>query len=679
MADSPSDPVYIHPDTPAPQEADFGFSPYIVTIADLIAYRENKTPMVVGIYGKWGSGKTSLMRYVETRLKDKKKNGRFRVCKPVWFQAWKYKDEDEILAALLEQIFNTMSRDGFFNKLKAQTEAAAAGKKFGKTVATLVQKVFSMDVSQFFQGLSYREKLGFYDDFEEFFKRLIWTYLSNRPQYYVDESYDDKDGVLVIFIDDLDRCPEPRIVGVLETIKLLVDIPGCVFVIGADNEIIFKALEKDYGDQAERFMDKIVQVTFNLPRIPDDAFNPYLDKILKVAGQEDDPHLKEYLSELLPVLDNNPRNFKRFLNDLNLQKGLITNKGLKLEPKHLLLWNLIEKGFRSCYLAFKEEGGYRVLEAVHDVIDQANEKKIDFEAIGKDGNDIKIPDSVALFVTDRRLREILDQFRPDDENLDLKKWLAQFVSLSQVVEGPSQKKKEVVQKGRTLENGKWVLIKAGSFLSGDGKEEKTIEYDYEMELYPLTNKQFELFIQAGGYREKKFWSDEGWQVREERNWDEPEHWNNGKYNHAEQPVVGVSYYEIEAYTKWLRAFKKDVYTYRLPTEDEWERAARGDRGNIYPWGDKFNMERCNSKESGLWKPSRVSLYPNGVSPFGCYDMAGNVWEWTSSCHSKEEDSYILRGGAFNTPGKYCRCVARGAVNRGGRDEAVGFRCARIKL
>jgi iron(II)-dependent oxidoreductase len=409
MADASSDPVYIIPDSPVCEKADFGFFPYITTIADLIAYRENKTPLVIGIYGKWGSGKTTLMRSIEQELKTKQayKAAPFRRCKPVWFQAWKYKNEDQILAALLEQICNTMAKEDFFTQCRTQIEEIITKLKPGKALGELLKNLTGADVSTFFQEMPHKEKLGFYDEFEAFFKRLIWTYLSWRPQKNSFETYDDSKGILTIFIDDLDRCPKGNIVAVLETVKLFMDIPGCVFVIGADNGVIIQALEENYQENAERFMDKIVQVTFNLPRIPDEEFNPYLDKILKTAGREEDLHLKKYLAQLLPVLDNNPRNFKRFLNDLNLQKGLITNKGLKLEPKHLLLWNLIEKGFRSCYLALKEEGGYRVLEAVHNVLKQAKEKEIDFEDIGDEGNDIKIPDSVAGFVSDRRLVNIL--------------------------------------------------------------------------------------------------------------------------------------------------------------------------------------------------------------------------------------------------------------------------------
>ncbi len=134
------------------------------------------------------------------------------------------------------------------------------------------------------------------------------------------------------------------------------------------------------------------------------------------------------------------------------------------------------------------------------------------------------------------------------------------------------------------------------------------------------------------------------------------------------PWWGGCYHEAEAYAAWAGK--------RLPTEREWERAARGANGFIYPWGNVPDKERCNSKESGMWKTTRVSRYPNGVSPEGCYDMAGNVWEWTAGFLNENAAKYVLRRGAWFSNTMECRCAVRYYNHPDNRDNNIGFRCAR---
>lgn len=671
-----AEPVFIIPDNPLEKDADFGFSAYIDTISDLIANGRNKTPLVIGIYGKWGSGKTTLMRSIAHKLKntDGYDNQPFRRCKPVWFQAWKYKDEDEILAALLEQILNTMTRDNFFSKFKKEIETFIQSLNPGNFFSVLLKNYTGVDTKDLFQELGHRKKMRFYDEFERSFKRLIWTYLSGRPQFNETEAYKDENGALTVFIDDLDRCPETRIVGVLEAVKLFMDIPGCVFVIGADNYIITRALEKSYQENAGRFMDKIIQVTFNLPKKPEDEFSSFINTIMEAAGQQIDPLLKDNLSLILPVLENNPRNLKRFLNDFSLQNGLVSYKRIEVEKQHLLLWNIIEKGFPSFYQALKGDRGYFTLEAlikvIHDVQEKIGEKGIDsFDAA--EHQDILIPDSVADYVRDRNLVSVVKKFNPNEKELE------QLKTLGAMVE-PDALKNEAVQTPAKGYNHRQVLIPAGEFLFGEKKKKIRIDYDYEMDIYPVTNYQFKRFIKAGGYKDMVFWEKRGEKWQAEKQLHAPRYWNDKDYNDPEQPVVGISWLEAQAYANWLTTLKDDGFTYRLPTEEEWERAARGDHGNIYPWGDQFDSEKCNSKGAGRCKSNRVTIYPNGISPYGCYDMAGNVWEWTSSFYDDDKNFYILKGGAFPSSEEACRCASRLSNFPDGRNNSFGFRCVRIK-
>ena len=187
--------------------------------------------------------------------------------------------------------------------------------------------------------LEFKQNLVFYDTFQEFFDRLIWTYTQSRPKLTTNEVPDDTKGILVIFIDDLDRCPKDRIVQVLETIKLFMDKKGCVVVLGADNEIIESALMENFGQQGARhLMDKIIQITFRLPRISTEDFSDFIKTIAPELEESILPHLPVILS----AIRHNPRQFKRFINNTRLQASLLSNSGLNIEFEHLLFWNVLE-------------------------------------------------------------------------------------------------------------------------------------------------------------------------------------------------------------------------------------------------------------------------------------------------------------------------------------------------
>jgi len=217
-------PVKIIDDAPVEAADLFGFDAYSKTLAELIANPENHTPLVIGIYGSWGSGKTTLMRSVKSCF-DTLKKDRFRRCKSVWFQAWKYGNQDEILAALLEEILKTMQADGFFTNCKTEIEKLIQRLKPLGVFSKFVEQFTKVDILQLFADLPHKDKLGFFDTFSDFFQRLIWTYLKWRPQLTRVEKTDETKAVLVIFIDDLDRCPQPNIIKVLETVKLFMDWP----------------------------------------------------------------------------------------------------------------------------------------------------------------------------------------------------------------------------------------------------------------------------------------------------------------------------------------------------------------------------------------------------------------------------------------------------------------------
>ena len=211
-------------------------------------------------------------------------------------------------------------------------------------------------------------------------------------------------------------------------------------------------------------------------------------------------------------------------------------------------------------------------------------------------------------------------------------------------------------------------IPAGTYRVGDEMRPFVVPTGFLLAKYPVTNGQFELFIQAGGYAMERWWPPEGWKWRTENGITEPRYWADSRFNALNKPVVGVSWYEAQAFANWTGG--------RLPGEYEWEAAARGPAGPKYPWGDAWNDGICNSLESALGNTSPVGLFPKSRSAaFGLEDMGGNVWQW---CENLFESGLIrvIRGGSWYDPAESCRSAYRNRYVPGGRFDNLGFRVAR---
>jgi formylglycine-generating enzyme required for sulfatase activity len=153
-------------------------------------------------------------------------------------------------------------------------------------------------------------------------------------------------------------------------------------------------------------------------------------------------------------------------------------------------------------------------------------------------------------------------------------------------------------------------------------------------------------------------------------------WDYARFNRATQPVVGVSWYEAEAYCAWLNHAHAAPAGYRaqLPTREQWMLAARNGRRQApadavdYPWGGGFDPALANTTESGLEQTTPVDMYPDGATKADVFDLAGNVWEWTSDLHSMDRlgDIYWLKGGSFWSSANSARSsAADGDVAWGG--------------
>lgn len=225
---------------------------------------------------------------------------------------------------------------------------------------------------------------------------------------------------------------------------------------------------------------------------------------------------------------------------------------------------------------------------------------------------------------------------------------------------------------------------------------------FKIDKLPVTNGEYARFIEDGGYDNYRFWLSDGWDLAQNMNWNAPLYWQRdtkcsgwikkdfrgvNKLN-PQEPVTNLSYYEADAYAKWNKK--------RLPTEAEWEKAASWSdelkRKTVFPWGDeKLTTTHANVMESYLWGPSEVGSHPLGKSHFGCHQMIGDVWEWTSSEYvlypgfesrfPEYTDKWainqkVLRGGCFATPSKQIRNSYRNYFRPQERILFSGFRCAK---
>ena len=221
-----------------------------------------------------------------------------------------------------------------------------------------------------------------------------------------------------------------------------------------------------------------------------------------------------------------------------------------------------------------------------------------------------------------------------------------------------------------IDNSEMVLVPAGPFTMGITEEEllqifmldqrqtpvfitevpsRSVDLEtYYIDRYPVTNYQYRKFVEETGHRE-------------------PLLWNQPLWSEPMQPVVFVGWDDARAYAKWAGK--------SLPKEAQWEKAGRGTDGRLWSWGHEFMPNRCNSREYNLGHTSEIGIFHEGMSPYGCYDMCGNVWEM---CEGRWQEEHLpMRGGCFLGSATFVRVTCRWTPEDS-TDGAhwLGFRCVR---
>jgi formylglycine-generating enzyme required for sulfatase activity len=227
-----------------------------------------------------------------------------------------------------------------------------------------------------------------------------------------------------------------------------------------------------------------------------------------------------------------------------------------------------------------------------------------------------------------------------------------------------------------------IHIPKGRFVIGsyEYENERPVRYihldEYEIDRFPVTNQQFIDFLNDCYIGKENVRDEEGNELIDfSFSRIAPTHGEfRIKKGYGRHPVTGITWYGARVYCEWRG--RKEKTGFRLPTEEEWEKAARGVFGRRYPWGNEFDPERCNIYESGIEDTTMIGSYRGGESPYRCSDMAGNVWQWTLSYYVEGQEYMVLRGGSWNFYRDVARCANRSLSDPGGGDY-FGFRCARI--
>ena len=370
----------VKPDLPAVQDF-LGFAPYAQTLFDIISDTETQTPLTIGIFGSWGSGKTSLMQMIKERLDTRARQERRRARQgetahphlTVWFNAWLYSRDESLWRALILRALAELRREvrddpeatktlddtethlyrtidpaalgelhiggnalvsgsqseaefrlpmamglGLLQEI-ARTQKASDAQDAEDAAARAALTTLIHAVDKMRTGLD-RERIEALEAFRRDFEALVKRYV--YP------------GFLVVFVDDLDRCLPDKAVEILEAINLFFDIEGCIFVLGIDREVIERGIRIKYKDyellegqgpppiSGARYLEKIVQIPFHLPPIDRSAMEGYIGKMAPRLLDLDDRCDDVFSVGMAP----NPRRVKRTLNIFLLLWRLSRNR-----------------------------------------------------------------------------------------------------------------------------------------------------------------------------------------------------------------------------------------------------------------------------------------------------------------------------------------------------------------
>ena len=337
-----------------------GFKAWARTLEEIAC--SSKTPITIGVYGEWGSGKTSLMRMTEDLLQGK------NIVKTVWFDAWKFDKTHDLRVALINAVLRKIQNDTSIREplkekvgdLLKRVNWLGLGKIALSSFLPLpsaASQVMDSLIKSFLKNPEdipekTHELIG---DFEDEFKELVKEYVGGR-------------GRLIVFIDDLDRCIPEKAIDVLEAIKLFLNVQGSVFIIGADKKVIENGILQIYGEKSgswgRNYLDKIIQIPVNLPPLRKDIITEQF-----IFGLDVSKEIEKY-AEIIAEAGDNPRTIKRLLNRFEIQRILAEKKELKVESRVMAKLIVIEFRWPDFYtdlISIYSETGMNLIQILKEI------------------------------------------------------------------------------------------------------------------------------------------------------------------------------------------------------------------------------------------------------------------------------------------------------------------------
>lgn len=687
--------AHLFPDHPVRDgAAAFEFEGFAKTLAELALNPANRTPFTAVVRGGWGRGKTTLLCQTQRILnedgqpKAAKKHGT-RQVKTLWFNAWKYPAEDSVLAGLLGALLDQMRREDLLTQLASfidQHKGWALGQFLKTAFPTLFRDGVPMS-----RYAGVEAKRAFFDTFTELFGQLgfLWFNGWSAPgdnfgrSLASNDAGDGRTATIAVFLDDLDRCRSERVLEVLETINLFLDMPGVCFYLGLDWKRVIDALTEAKKKEPAKFLEKLIQVAIDLPEVSEPGAAKFSEVLLAESPHSD--LIRPHLGVIASALESrHPRHVKRFLNDLSFRLALLRNTSRLGTGDHevseaaVVAWHLFLEALGTDQRRDEFSVVPGNLEGLLNRFEAWRGRRSESVRAENDAGSVD-PDE-KLFATLREPLAALYDLKATQRHPLL--FLGSPTSV--VASGPDSTRSEVRPLPEITEVGikrdrlglEWVRIPAGSFDMGskDFDDSNPIHRvtlsGYEVNKYPVTNEQYAAFVSNTGLRPLR-------------------HWLRGAVpqGKALHPVVNVSWEDARRYCEW--ASNESGQAISLPSEAQWEYAARGREGRLYPWGGDEPTDKHANFGGNVGDTTPVSAYPKGAAPEGVLDLAGNVWEWCADWYGPYEAApvtdptgpaggsvRVVRGGAFGERPDGLRAARRGYGDNGRAYGYVGFRCVR---